>query len=66
MVTIHQQDLMTMIKMEPESDTESDMEVQLSAILGDKSNPIGLSDDVHVTKEIRVVDMEVNGAGNKG
>jgi len=66
MVTIHQQDLMTMIKMEPESDNESDSEVQLSAILGDKSNPIGLSDDVHVTKEIRVVDMEVNGPGNKG
>jgi hypothetical protein len=65
-VTIHQQDLMTMIKMEPESDNESDSEVQLSAILGDKSNPIGLSDDVHVTKEIRVVDMEVNGPGNKG
>jgi hypothetical protein len=57
MVTIHQ-DLV--IKTEPDWDAESDSEVQLSSILADKSNPVGISDDVRIVKEVRSVGVEID------
>ena len=54
MVTIFQQDLV--IKTEPESD--SDSEIQISAIFRDKSNPTGISDDVRIVKEVRTVAID--------
>jgi hypothetical protein len=55
MVTIFQQDLV--IKMEP-ADSESDSEIQISSIFRDKSNPVGLSDDVRIVKEVRSVAVQ--------
>ena len=61
MLTIHQQDLIGMIKDEPEWDPGYDTENQISSILRDKSNPVGLTglgDDVHIVKEVRAVGID--------
>ena len=65
MVTIHQE-LLGSIKTEPEWDPDFETESQISAILGDKSNPIGLTDDIRIVKEVRAVGIELEEAPTAG